>query len=122
MTSGGMSRSFQMWMQTLILSLLGLQPSVGLVSYEEAVRCAGLTQAASELEGGETSRGKSLYDAALYWTLAAMQAGTAAGRAAQASEADQNRARIEAVRQLSADAPAARTALGRCLEKTPELD
>jgi hypothetical protein len=105
-----------------IAGLMGLQtPTVGLVSYEEAVRCAGLTQAASELEGGESAEGKALYDAALYWSLAAMQAATAAGKPARAAEADQTRARIEAVRQLNADAPAARTALQRCRQKTPDL-
>ena len=35
--------------------MLQAAPSAGLVSYEEAVRCAGLTQAASELEGGESA-------------------------------------------------------------------
>ena len=63
----------------LALSSLALAfqatPSVGLTSYEEAVRCAGVTQAASELEGGESRQGRALYDAALYWSLAAMQAG-----------------------------------------------
>ena len=46
--------------------MLQAAPSAGLVSYEEAVRCAGLTQAASELEGGESAQGRRLYDAALY--------------------------------------------------------
>ncbi|WP_395944362.1 hypothetical protein [Brevundimonas sp.] len=106
-----------------IAGLMGLQtPTVGLVSYEEAVRCAGLTQAASELEGGESAEGKSLYDSALYWSLAAMQAATAAGKPTRVAEADQTRARIEAVRQLNAEAPAARTALQRCRQKTPDLD
>lgn len=100
----------------------GVNQGAGLVSYEEAVRCAGLTQAASELEGGESPRGRRLYDAALFWSLAAMQAGTAAGRSAAAAEADQTRARIEAVRRLNADAPAAEAGLTRCLQKTPDLN
>ena len=58
--------------------MLQAAPSVGLISYDEAVRCAGLTQAASELEGGESVLGRRLYDAALYWSWAAMQAATAA--------------------------------------------
>ncbi|NBB64468.1 hypothetical protein GVN18_35000 [Pseudomonas sp. ODNR1LW] len=94
----------------------------GLVSYEESVRCAGLTQAASELEGGESARGRRLYDAALFWSLAAMQAGTASGKSPSAAEADQTRARIAAVRQLNADAPSAEAALTRCLQKTPDLN
>jgi len=97
-------------------------PAVGLVSYEEAVRCAGLSQAASELEGGESSEGRALYDTALYWSLAAMQAATTAGKSAQAAEADQTRARIAAVRQLNNDAASARAALQRCRQKTPNLD
>ena len=82
----------------LALSSLALafqaRPSVGMTSYEEAVRCAGVTQAASELEGGESRQGRALYDAALYWSLAAMQAGGASGRSPQDAEADQTRARI----------------------------
>jgi len=51
-----------------------------------------------------------------------MQAATAAGKSAPAAEADQTRARIEAVRRLNADAPAARAALERCRRKTPDLN
>ena len=110
----------------LALSSLALAfqatPSVGLTSYEEAVRCAGVTQAASELEGGESRQGRALYDAALYWSLAAMQAGGASGRSPQDAEADQTRARIDAVRQLNSDAPEARAVLQRCQQKAPKLD
>lgn len=105
-----------------VAAVLFAQSLGGLVSYEEAVRCAGLTQAASELEGGESQEGRALYDAALYWSLAAMRAGTATGRTSQAAENDQTRARIEGVRQLSADAPAARAALRQCRERAPKLD
>ena len=98
------------------------QPGGGLVSYEEAVRCAGLSQAASELEGGESAEGRSLYDMALYWALAAMQAATAAGRSSQAAENDQTRARIAAVRQFDTDGATARAGLQRCRQKTPKLD
>lgn len=83
-------------------------PSARLVSYDEAVRCAGLTQAASELEGGESRYGRSLYDAALYWSLAAMQAATVAGRNPAVAETEQTRARLDAVRRLSAGNPGPR--------------
>lgn len=96
-------------------------PSVSLTSYEEAVRCAGVTQAASELEGGESRQGRALYDAALYWSLAAMQAGGASGRSPQVAETDQTRARIAAVRQFNTDARAARVALQACQRRTPNL-
>lgn len=96
-------------------------PVARLVSYDEAVRCAGLTQAASELEGGESRYGRSLYDAALYWSLAAMQAATVAGRDPDGAELEQTRARLDAVRRLSAGDSEARAALQRCRQKAPRL-
>lgn len=93
-----------------------------LLSYDDTVRCAGLTQAASELEGGESAEGRSLYDAALFWSLAATQAASASGREARASDADQTRARVLAVRQLTAAEAEARAVLARCRARTPNLD
>lgn len=93
----------------------------GLLSYEETVRCAGLTQAASELEGGESREGRSLYDAALFWSLAAIQAASASGREGRVSDAEQTRARVLAVRQLTSRNAAARAALARCRARTPRL-
>ena len=100
---------------------LTAQQTPPLTSYEETVRCAGLTQAASELAGGDGAEGRALMDAALYWSLTALQAATAAGKAPAAAEADQTRARLVAVRLLSADNPEARAALQRCRQRTPDL-
>lgn len=105
----------------LFTLMLATPPQAGLVSYDEAVQCAGLTQAASELEGGESAEGRALYDAALYWSLAAMQAATAAGRAPAAAEADQTRARIAWVRRLASGSAEARTVLARCRARAPDL-
>jgi hypothetical protein len=85
------------------------------------VRCAGVTQAASELEGGETAEGKALSDAALYWSLAATQAAQASNRDANAADADQNRARIRAVQQLNTGDADAKASLQRCRARTPNL-
>lgn len=93
-------------------------PALG---YTEALRCSGLAQAASELEGGESGEGRALYDAALYWSLTTIQAGQAAGRATAAVEADMTRARIQAVRQLTARDEAARATLQTCRARTPSL-
>jgi hypothetical protein len=103
-----------------VLTGLSGQATV-LTGYEPAVRCAGLTQSASELEGGETPRGRMLFDAALYWSLAVGQAADAAGRPLTVSDNDQTRARIRAVRELSEGDPDAREALSRCLDRTPDL-
>jgi len=96
-------------------------PRAPLISYDDAVRCAGLTQAASELEGGESPDGKSLFDTALYWSLASGQAAQAAGRDPAAADADQTRARVLAVRQLNTGDGEARATLQRCRARTPDL-
>ena len=95
----------------------GQQP----LAYDDVIRCAGLAQAASELEGGETGEGRALYDAALYWSLTAIQAAQGSGRAAAAAEADQTRARVRALRELSAGDAEARAALQRCRAQTPRM-
>ena len=106
---------------TAALAVLGPPQTTRLVSYDEAVRCAGLTQAASELEGGESADGRALYDAALYWSLAAMQAATASGRNPIAAENDQTRARVDSVKRLSANEAEARAGLQQCRRMTPNL-
>lgn len=105
-----------------VLSFQGAQTAQGdLLSYDEIVRCAGLTQAASELEGGESAEGRSLYDAALYWSLTAIQTANATGRAPAVAETDQTRARIRAVRELSAGNAESREQLQRCRARAPRL-
>ena len=105
---------------TAVLSLAA-QTGPRPMPYESVVRCAGLAQAASELEGGESREGRLLYDAALYWSLTAIQIAQATGREPAAAEADQTRARIRAVRELSADDAEATAELRRCRRRTPRL-
>lgn len=93
----------------------------------EAVRCAGLTQAASELDGEregarDASAAKRLYDAGLYWALTAMQAARSAGRTEEAAEADQTRSRTDALARLREGSSDAQADLARCLARTPNLD
>ncbi|MDO9588753.1 MAG: hypothetical protein Q8R45_03470 [Brevundimonas sp.] len=107
---------------TAVLTLGAVQAAPGQSpSYDEAVRCAGLTQAASELEGGESGEGRSLYDAALYWSLTAIQMAQAAARPVATTEADQTRARIRAVPELTAGDADARARLQSCRARTPRL-
>ena len=98
-------------------------PDRRLMSYGETVRCAGLTQAASELEGGESREGKALSDAALYWSLTAGQAAVTAGKSAVTADSEQAQARIRATRELSAAATQlqARSDLDQCRRRTPDL-
>lgn len=105
-----------------LLILNGAQTApVRALAYDDIVRCAGLTSAASELEGGESAEGRSLYDATLYWSLTAIQAAQTAGRSSAVAESDQTRARIRAVRELTADNAEARAALQACRARTPRL-
>lgn len=90
-------------------------------TYAEALRCSGLTQAASELEGGESGEGQALYDAALYWSLTTIQSGQAARRPTATVEAEMTRARVQAVRELTARNETALTALSVCRARTPSL-
>ena len=116
-----------MFVSLAVLVALQTAPSTGprLMSYDETVRCAGVTQAASELEGGESAKGRALSDAALYWSLTAGQAAVTAGKTPVAADADQARARWEAVREFSARSPVAgdraRADLTRCRQRTPDL-
>lgn len=96
-------------------------PPTRMMPYVEVVRCAGLTQAASELEGGESAEGRRLFDAALYWSLAASQAALAGGRAPGEADSDQARARILAVRELGSASVKARIDLATCRRRTPDL-
>jgi hypothetical protein len=107
-----------------LLVLLQTAPATGgvrLMSYDETVRCAGLTQAASELEGGESVEGKALSDAALYWSLTAGQAAVTAGKAPADADRDQSVARLRAVRELGAGNDEAKAELDRCRRRTPDL-
>lgn len=96
-------------------------PRVAALPYAETLRCSGLTQAASELEGGESGEGKALYDAALYWSLTTVQSGQAARRPAATVEAEMTRARVQAVRELTVRNEVARGALQQCRSRTPNL-
>lgn len=96
-------------------------PQPRVILYVEVVRCAGLTQVASELEGGENPEGRSLFDAALYWSLAASQAALASGRSTVDADADQTRARVLAVRLLGSATTQAQSDLAACRRRTPDL-
>lgn len=102
--------------------MLNSGPVVQVVDYSTAAQCAGLTQAASELEGGESRYGRTLADAALFWTLTAFQAAATQGIPYATAETDQRLARVQSVRQLSANEAKTQRELQVCRQKTPSLD
>lgn len=91
------------------------------VSYADAVACAGVTQAGSELEGNESDRGGRLFDAALYWSLTTIQMGQASGRPNNLTERDMSNARIRSVRELSRRNSTTVERLERCVKSAPSL-
>lgn len=97
-------------------------PAPLVVTYDTAVKCAGVTQAASELRGGETADGRALYDDALYWSLTTIQLANAQGRNAQTTEEDMQKARVSAVRRLSSELDDAVRELRRCRQMAPSLN
>lgn len=98
-------------------------PSTPLVvSYGDAVLCAGITQAGSELEGNESARGRRLFDAALYWSLTTIQLGQASGRASVQTERDMTNARIRSVRDLSQRDARITERLESCMKSAPSLN
>lgn len=103
------------------MAILSQGPSAA-ADYKAALSCAGLTQAASELEGGESRYGRALADAALFWTLTSFQAAAAANINYVTAETDQRNLRLQSVRRLSLDEPLAKRQLQQCRQKTPRLN
>jgi len=91
------------------------------MSRAETVRCAGLTQAAAELEGGESDEGRALSDAALFWSLASARSAAIQGLSELDADRELTQARMTAVRALSSGDAAARRELAACRARVPEL-
>ncbi len=111
---------------TTVLSLLLVQQApapaaAARMSRAETVRCAGLTQAAAELAGGESDQGRALSDAALFWSLAAAQSGAIQGLSEVESDRELTAARVRAVAELSRGEASAREALAACVARAPDL-
>jgi hypothetical protein len=91
------------------------------LSRAETVRCAGLTQAAAELAGGESDEGRALSDAALFWSLAAAQSGAIQGLSELDADRELTQARVAAVRSLSSGDAGAQRELEACVARAPDL-
>lgn len=114
-----------MVLTTVLFALLVQQapaPAAGpRLSRAETVRCAGLTQAAAELAGGESDEGRALSDAALFWSLAAAQSGAIQGLSEVESDRELTEARVRAVQALSRSDETARRELAVCVARAPDL-
>lgn len=88
-----------------------------LPAYELALNCAGVTQAATTFGAGpETAKA---FDAAMYWSMAAMEVARTSGKTAIAAQAEQDRARDGYKALLEDDDADAWSDLAGCLKATP---
>ena len=87
--------------------------------YAESIRCAGLAEAASAESDKDSEAGRKLFDAALFWGLAASEAGRKDGIPAATFSSDQIAARTRAAGELGPSNPGAAAELEACLARVP---
>ena len=88
-----------------------------LPAYDDALACAGVTQAATDFgKGPETAKA---FDSGIYWSMAAMEVARTNGMTAVAAEADQAKARKDYKALLDDDDADAWADLAGCLKATP---
>lgn len=102
----------------MILAALLLAQQGPLPPYADSIRCAGLVEAADQIEADEV-RSKPLYDAALFWGLAASERARKDGISSAGFKADQVRARETALAELKSGDAAAADATIECVMKVP---
>lgn len=105
----------------LATALLGLAGPGPLPPYAESIRCAGLAEAASQASDGRSQEGRRLFDAAMFWGLAASEGGRKEGVAAGTFKSDQVSARLRAAGELAPGA-AAKAELDACVARVPPLE
>jgi hypothetical protein len=103
----------------LLVSAAAPHPS--LPPYPKALRCAGLLEAAVKGADLTSAQGRVRFDAAIYWSLAAMDAARAGKRSSAQSEQDQRDAAAAARPQLEAKEAAALAELDACVKAVPPL-
>lgn len=104
---------------SLALSLLaaGAAGAKPLPAYDDALACAGVTQAATDF--GRSPETAKAFDSAIYWSMAAMDAARTNGMTAAAAQADQDEARKDYKTLLDDDDADAWDDLAGCLKATP---
>jgi hypothetical protein len=90
--------------------------------YAESIRCAGLAEAAANLEpGGPAANRGAAFDAAIFWGMAASEAARKDGLSGERFTADQVEAAAKAERELRAPGTDALTELALCIARVPPL-
>ena len=103
----------------IALAAAAAQPKAKIPSYPQAIRCAGLMEAGLSGKDPVSGEGRRLFDAALYWGLAASDIGRRAHVTSARFKADQVTARTAAAADLGAGRAGAEFA--DCLRRVPPL-
>ena len=96
-------------------------PHPPLPPYPKALRCAGLLVAAVKGSDLVSPEARVRFDAAIFWSFAAADAGRAAKRPAAQVERDQRDAAAAAAPQLAAKEKTALAELDSCMKAVPPL-
>src|SRR4051812_21515049 len=103
----------------IALAAAAARPTAKVPSYPEAIRCAGLMEAGLGGKDPVSEEGRRLFDAALYWGLAASGVGRRGHVTATKFKADQVAAKTAAVADLGAGKAGGEFA--NCLKRVPPL-
>lgn len=96
-------------------------PAGPLPPYPEALRCAGLTEAWTKQLDQKSPEWSARWDKAIFWGMAASEAGHKAKVSGKSFEADQVREAAEAGTQLEARDEGALAELAACVDRVPDL-
>ena len=106
----------------LLLGAAALHGAGGeLPPYSQSIRCAGLAEAAMKA-GAAGAEERRLFEAAIFWGMAASEAARKAKYPSARFTADQLSAAAAAKAELQAKAPGARVELAACLARVPPLN
>jgi dihydroxyacetone kinase len=89
--------------------------------YATSIRCSGLAEAAARREGKGVAFGRTNYDAAIFWGMAASERARKDGISGARFTADQEAAASKAGAELDAGSAAAAAELARCISRVPPL-
>ena len=96
-------------------------PAGGLPPYADSIRCAALAEAAAEAASPSSDEGKRLFDAAIFWGMAASEGARKAKLPAARFTSDQSTAAAAARIELQKGDEAASAELSACLARVPPL-
>ena len=105
---------------TLLALAMGAAPTATLPPYAHSIRCAGLAEAALGRPPFDKAERK-LFDAAMFWGMAASERARADGISAVQFSRDQEVAKEHAARDLQTG-PSAMAELDRCMAGVPLTD